>query len=121
MYSTHIKGKSVVAKRLIKALKGKIYKSNLIYLNKLVDKYNDSYHYSICKEPINSDYSALSKETEINPALTQFKNVDIFRITNYQNVLVKVTLKIGQKKYLSFNLCWKLTLVWNVYLYVMYI
>ena len=51
MYSAHFKGKSVVAKRLIKALKCKIYKSNLIYLNKLVDKYNDSYHYSICKEP----------------------------------------------------------------------
>ena len=57
MYSTHNEGKSVVAERFIKILKGKIYKtmmtcnshSYLDYLDKLVDKYNNTYHRSIGK------------------------------------------------------------------------
>ena len=32
----------------------------LPYLNKLVDQYNNTYHYSINKKPINTDYSALT-------------------------------------------------------------
>ena len=55
MYSTHIEGKSVVAERLIKTLKSKIYrkmiandsKSYLPYLNKIVDQYSNTYHHSI--------------------------------------------------------------------------
>ena len=31
----------------------------LSYLNKLIDQYNNTYHYSINKKPINPDYSAL--------------------------------------------------------------
>ena len=34
-------------------------KSYLNYLNKLADQYNDTYHYSIGKKPINVQYSAL--------------------------------------------------------------
>ena len=57
MYSTHNEGKSVVAERFIRTLKGRIYKkmtvndskSCLGYLNKLVDKYNNTYHCSIGK------------------------------------------------------------------------
>ena len=49
MYSTHIKGKSVVAERFLKTLKNKIYKymtsiSKNIFINKLddiVNKYNN--------------------------------------------------------------------------------
>ena len=35
-------------------------KSYLSYLNKLVHQYNDTYHHSIEKNNINSDYSAMT-------------------------------------------------------------
>ena len=81
MYSTHNKGKSVVAERFIKTLKGKIYqkmacndnKSYLGYLNKLVDEYNNTYHHSVCKKSIDADYSALTKEIKINLKAPKFK------------------------------------------------
>ena len=65
-------GKSVVAERFLRTLKGKIYekmtaidsKSYFGYLNKLVDEYSNSYHCSIGKRPIHEDYSALSEEFE---------------------------------------------------------
>ena len=67
MYSTCIEGKSVIVERFIKTLNAKkIYKkatgndskSYFIHLNKLVDQYNNTYHHSINKKPINADYSA---------------------------------------------------------------
>ena len=56
------------AERFIKTLKYKICKkitanysrSYLPYFNKLVDEYNNTYHHSINKEPINADYFALT-------------------------------------------------------------
>ena len=50
MYSMHNGGKSVIAERFLKILKSKIYKkmtgndskSYLLYLNKLVDQYNNT-------------------------------------------------------------------------------
>ena len=58
MYFAHNEGKSVMAERFIKTLKSKIYKrvtandSNLFlpYLNKLVDRHNNTYHHSINKK-----------------------------------------------------------------------
>ena len=49
---------SVIVERLIKILKSKIYqkmtandsKYYLLYLNKLVDQYNNTYHHSIHKK-----------------------------------------------------------------------
>ena len=72
MYSTHNEGKSVVAERFTKTSKGKIYtklpandsKSCLGCLNKLVDRYNNGYHRSICKSPVHADYSTLTEEIE---------------------------------------------------------
>ena len=32
-------------------------KSYLAYLNNLVDQYNNTYHHSINKKPVNADYS----------------------------------------------------------------
>ena len=57
MYWTHNEGKSVIAERLITTSKAKIYKkmtandnkSYLSYFNKLIDKYNNTYHHSINK------------------------------------------------------------------------
>ena len=52
MYSKHNEGKSVIGERFIKTLKAKIYKkksandskSYLLYLNKLVNQKNNTYH-----------------------------------------------------------------------------
>ena len=68
MYSTHSEGKSIITKKFIKTLKAEIYKkitgndSNFFfpYLNKLVDQYNNIYHGSNNRKPINADYSALT-------------------------------------------------------------
>ena len=54
MHSTHNEGKSVVAERFLRSLKGWIYKKLRAndskpyrsYLNKLADKYNKTYHHS---------------------------------------------------------------------------
>ena len=62
-------------------------KSYLPYLNKLVDQYNNTYYYSNSKNPINSDYSALTEKIQINPKVPKFKVHDRVRIN-------KVTLKI---------------------------
>ena len=61
LYSTQWR-QSVVAERFIKTLKSKIHKkmtandskSYLPYLNKLVGQYNNTYHHSINKKPINA-------------------------------------------------------------------
>ena len=42
-------------------------KSCLPYLNKLVVQYNNTYHHSINKKPINADFSSLTEKTETNP------------------------------------------------------
>ena len=63
MYSTH---KSAVDERFIITLKTKIYKKMtansrkcyLSYLNKLINGYSNTYHYSISKKLINADYFA---------------------------------------------------------------
>ena len=41
-------------------------KSFLSYLNKLVDQSNNTYHHSISKKPINTNYSAVTEKTETN-------------------------------------------------------
>ena len=97
MYSTHNEGKSVIGERLIKILKTKIYKtitaneikSYLLYLNKLVDQYNNTYHHSINKKPINADYSALTEKIKTNHKAPKFKVNDKVGITKYKNVFSK--------------------------------
>ena len=37
-------------------------KSYLSYLHRLVDQYNNTYHHSINKKPINADYSTFTKK-----------------------------------------------------------
>ena len=60
----------------------------LPYLNKLVDQYNNTYHHSINKKPIDSDYSALTEKFETNPKARKFK-VNRVRITKYKNIFSK--------------------------------
>ena len=37
-------------------------KTYLLYLNELVNQYNNTYHHSTKKKPINSDYFALTEK-----------------------------------------------------------
>ena len=82
MYSTHNEGKSVIAESFTKTLKSKIYKRiaandskyYLPYLNKLVGQYNNTYHHSINKKPINADYSDSTENNQFsNPKAPKFK------------------------------------------------
>ena len=60
MYSIHNKGKSVVAEKLIRTLRTKIYKymtsvSKNVYIDKLYDivgEYNNTYHWTIKIKPV---------------------------------------------------------------------
>ena len=60
MYSTHNEGKSVIVERFIKILKANIFtkmiandkNSDLSYLNKMLDQYNNTYHHSIGKKKL---------------------------------------------------------------------
>ena len=63
MYSTHNEGKSLVAEKM-KTMTANDSKSCLGYLNKLLDQYNNTYHHSINKKPIDADYSALTEKIE---------------------------------------------------------
>ena len=64
-------------------------KAYLSYLNELVDEYNNTYHHSINKAPINVDYSTLSEKIETNPKVSNFKVNDGVRITKYKNIFSK--------------------------------
>ena len=57
-------------------------KSYIIYLNKLLDQYNNAYHHFINKKPFNADYSALTEKNETNPKAPKFKVIKRIRITN---------------------------------------
>ena len=61
-------------------------------MNKLVDQYNNTYHHSICKKPINADYSALTKKIETNPKAPKFKLNEGAIITKYK-IYVKFYVK----------------------------
>ena len=64
IYSTHNKGKSVVAERIIRTLKNRIYKyvtslSKNVFIDKLndiVNKYNNTYHSTIKVNPFDVMY-----------------------------------------------------------------
>ena len=61
-------------------------KSYLSYFNKIVDQYNNTYHHSINKKPINADYSALTENIETNP---KFKVNDKARLSKFKNIFSK--------------------------------
>ena len=59
------------------------------YLNKLVDQYNNTYHHSINKKPINADNSASTENVDSNPKAPQFKVNDSVRIRKHKNIFSK--------------------------------
>ena len=62
-------------------------KSYVPFLNKLAGQYNNTYHCSINKNPINADYCALIENIESNPKAPKFKINDKVRITKYKNII----------------------------------
>ena len=98
MYSTHNEGKSVVAERLIRTLKNKIYKhmtaisKNLYFdvLDDIVDEYNNIYHKTIKMKPIDvGDDSFAEYNEESNEKDPKFKIGDHVRISKYKNIFAK--------------------------------
>ena len=89
MYSTHNKGKFVVAERFIITLKSKIYKyktsiSKNVYIDKLddiVDEYNNTYRTTVKMKPADvKDNTYLNVDKEINNKDPKFKVGDHVRI-----------------------------------------
>ena len=98
MYSTHNEGKSVVAERLIRTLRSKIYKymnsiSKNVYIDKLddiVNEYNNTYHTTIKMKPIDvKDNTYINDDKEINNKDPKFKVGDHVRISKYRNIFAK--------------------------------
>ena len=58
-------------------------------MNKLVDQYNDTYHHSINKKPINADYSALTKKIETKYKAPRFQVNNRVKIIKYNNIFSK--------------------------------
>ena len=75
----------------------------LSYLNKLVDQYNNTYHHSIGKKPINANYSALTKKIETNPKAYRFRVTDRARITKYNNIFSKGHTENGSREIFIIN------------------
>ena len=100
MYSTHNEGKSVVAERFIRTLKGKIYKymtsiskkknAHIDKLDDIVDKYNNTYHTTIKMKPIHvKDNTYINADKEINNKDPKFKVGDHVRISIYKKIFAK--------------------------------
>ena len=98
MYSTHNEGKSVVAERFIRTIKGKIYKymtsiSKNVYIDKLddiVDEYNNTYHTTIKMKPADvKDNTYINADKEIISKDPKFKVGDRVRISKYKNIFAK--------------------------------
>ena len=64
-------------------------KSYLGYLNKLVHRYNDTYHHSIDKKPTDADYSTLTEKIESNHKVPKFQVGDKIKITKNENICSK--------------------------------
>ena len=98
MYSSHIEGKSVVAKKFIRTLKNKIYKyttsiSKDVYIDKLddiVNECNNTYHRTIKMKPIDvKDNTYINIGKEVNDKGPKFKVGDHVRISKYKNIFAK--------------------------------
>ena len=109
MYPTYNVGNSVVAERLMRTLKNKVYKymtsiSKNVYIDKLddiVDKHNNTYQSTIKMKPVDvksSTYIDFDQEK-----IRKFRNLKLVIMLKYQNIktfLQKVTFQIGLKRFL---------------------
>ena len=108
MYSTHNKGKSVVAGRFIRTLKKKIYKHMTsvlknVYIDKLddvVNKYNNTYLRAITMKSIDvKDNTYINIDKEVKDKDPKFQVGDHVRISKCQKILLKAILQIYLKKF----------------------
>ena len=100
IYSTHNKGKSVVAERFIRTLKNNIYKymttsiSKNLYIDKLddiVNKSNNTYHGTFKMKPVDVKSSTyIDSSKEIDDKDPKFKIGDIVRVSKCKNIFAKV-------------------------------
>ena len=72
-------------------------KSYLSYLNKLVDQSNNTYHHSISKKPINTNYSAVTEKTETNSKSPNLNLMIEWELIGTRIFLVKITVKMVKK------------------------
>ena len=108
IYSTHNEGKSVIAERFIKTLKYKIYKRMTVndsksffpYFNKLVDQYNNTYIILLIRNHLMAIIVLQLKILSQILKLPNLKQMIVSESLSIRIYLVKVILKIGQKKYL---------------------
>ena len=109
MYSTHNKGKSVVAERFVRNLKNKIFKhmaaisKNVCFdvLDDIVNKYNNAVSRTIKMKPIDvKDDAYVDSIKEVNDKVPKFKVGDRIRNSKYKIFLQKNRHQIGLKKYL---------------------
>ena len=98
MYSANNEGKSVVAERLIRTIKNKIYKymtliSKNVYIDKLddtVNKYNNTYYRTIKMKHIDvKDNTYINIGKDVNDQEPKFKLGDHVRISIYKNIFAK--------------------------------
>ena len=78
-------------------------KSYFGYLNKLLYKYNNAYHHSIGKKPINGYYSVLTEEMEANLKSSKVKVGNRFIITKCKNTFSKDYIKNWSKEIFVIN------------------
>ena len=64
-------------------------KSYLLYLSKLVDQCNNTYHHSSNEKPVNAHYPALTEKIQTNLKAPKFKINDRVRITKYKIIFSK--------------------------------
>ena len=98
IYSAHNEGKSVVAERLIRTLKNKIYKhmtsiSKNVYIDKLADtvnKYHNTYHRTIKMKSIDvKNNTHIDSSKEVNDKDPQFEVDDHASISKCKNIFAK--------------------------------
>ena len=73
-------------------------KCYLLYLNKLVDQYNNTYHYSINRKPINADYSALTENANEVVKNTKFNTLKT-KVNSLKKKFPDVTTIISMNQY----------------------
>ena len=109
MYSTHNKGKSVIAERFIRTLKNKLYKymtpiSKIAYIYKLYDtvnEYNDIFHRTINMKPIDEKLSTcIDFGVETNDNDPKFEVGDHVGMSKYINIFAKDYTQFRLKKIL---------------------
>ena len=95
MYLIYNEGKSAVTERFIRILKNNIYKymisvSKNVYIDDIVNKYNNTYHGTIKLKPVDvkpSIYIDFNKEN--NKEDPKFKVAENVKTSKYQNIFAK--------------------------------